>query len=216
MMFKSLVLVAGAAGFIVTSAAAQTAATATTDLNLRAEPSPFGEIVTVIPAEADVSVEGCADTANWCRVSYDGVSGWAFGDYLVTQINDQPANLYQNREAAQVHHIEVKDTTIGSAFGGGTVGAIIGGVVGGPIGAAAGAAIGGTAGAIADPGPRVTSYVVENPVEPVYLEGEVVTGAGLPETVALYPVPESELRYIYVNGVPVLVDEDRRIVRIVR
>ena len=215
-MYKHVALAAGTAAFLATTAIAQTTATATTDLNLRSEPSPFGEIVGVIPADESVAVEGCATSVNWCRVDYAGTQGWASGEYLMTRIGDEPANLYENRERVQVHHIEVEDTTGASAVGGGTMGAIVGGLVGGPVGAAAGAAIGAGAGAATDPGPRVTSYVVENPVEPVYLTGEVVVGAGLPETVTLYPVPESELRYVYVNNVPVLVDGERRIVSIVR
>jgi uncharacterized protein YraI len=215
-MLRHLALAAGTAGLLVTAATAQTTATATTDLNLRAEPSPMAEIIGVIPASGSVTVEGCADTVNWCRVNHAGTVGWAFGDYLTTTIGSQPQNLYDYREQAQVHHIEVKDTTFGSTVGGGITGAIVGGLVGGPVGAAAGAAIGGAAGAATDPGPQVTSYVVENPVDPVYLQGEVVEGAGLPETVTLYPVPDSDLRYVYVNGVPVLVDDDRRIVTVIR
>lgn len=215
-MYKSFLIAAGTAGLLATSALAQTTATATTDLNIRSEPSPYGEILGVIPADESVAVEGCADSVTWCQVDYNGTVGWASGDYLSTRIGDAPANLYQNREQAEVHHIEVKDTTAGSAVGGGTMGALLGAVMGGPVGAVAGAAIGGAAGAATDPGPEVTSYVIEHPVEPVYLQGEVVRGAGLPETVTLYPVPDSEFSYVYVNNLPVLVDSDRRIVRIVR
>jgi hypothetical protein len=60
------------------------------------------------------------------------------------------------------------------------------------------------------PPPAIGSYVVNHPVAPVYLNGEVVTGAGLPETVALAPVPGSEYEYAYVNRVPVLVEPDTR------
>jgi hypothetical protein len=48
------------------------------------------------------------------------------------------------------------------------------------------------------------------------LQGEVVTGAAQPETGTQYTVPESQFRNVYVNGVPVLVDDDRRIVTFVR
>ncbi|MBM9596068.1 DUF1236 domain-containing protein [Roseitranquillus sediminis] len=217
-MFKRYLISATAAGALLAGAAsAQTQATAATDLNLRAEPSPMGEILTVIPADGQVMVEACAETVNWCRVEFEGTTGWAFGDYLTTRIGDETAVLYENRERAQVTTVEVTDTRAASAAGAGTMGAVIGGVLGGPIGIAAGAAIGAGLGAASDPGPQVTSYVVENPVEPVYLEGEVVVGATVPETVELYQVPESEFRYIYVNGVPAVVEPaERRIVTIVR
>jgi hypothetical protein len=65
------------------------------------------------------------------------------------------------------------------------------------------------------PQPAIT-YVRENRVEPVYLEGEVVVGARLPENVELRPIPDYEYRYVYVNGVPVLVNQERQIVYVVR
>jgi hypothetical protein len=161
-------------------------------------------------------VGGCAETARWCKVSHDGTDGWAYGDYLSTPINEAPAPLYENRVEANVTRIEVQDTRAASATGGGTMGALVGGVLGGPVGLIAGAAIGAGAGAATDPGPQVVSYVSENPVETVYVQGEVVTGAQIPDTVTLYPVPESELRYVYLNNVPVVVDADRRVITIVR
>ena len=61
------------------------------------------------------------------------------------------------------------------------------------------------------------TYVVSNPVDPVYLDGEVVVGAGLPETVELRTIPDYEYRYVYVNRQPVLVEPDsRRIVYVYR
>ena len=59
--------------------------------------------------------------------------------------------------------------------------------------------------------------MTSNPVDPIYLEGEVVVGAGLPETVQLRPVPDYNYRYVYVNRQPVLVDPtSRRIVYVYR
>jgi hypothetical protein len=82
-------------------------------------------------------------------------------------------------------------------------------VVGGILGAGTGEAL-----AVDE---TVVTYVQTNPVEQVYLDGEVVVGAGLPETVTLVPVPESEYSYVYVNGVPVVVDStERKVVYIVR
>lgn len=52
----------------------------------------------------------------------------------------------------------------------------------------------------------MTTYVGENPAIQVYLDGEVVVGATLPEVVPLTPLPDSGYSYAYVNGVPVLVD----------
>ena len=54
------------------------------------------------------------------------------------------------------------------------------------------------------------TYVTQNPVTPVYLNGEVVEGVGLPEDVVLTPVPDYQYNYAYVNGVPVLVEPGTR------
>ena len=56
----------------------------------------------------------------------------------------------------------------------------------------------------------VSSYVVSHPVAPVYLNGEVVEGVGLPEDVALAPVPGYDYQYAYVNSQPVLVEPQTR------
>jgi len=105
----------------------------------------------------------------------------------------------------------------GGAVTGAVAGALIGGPVGAAVGAAAGAAAGGTVGAVIDPPENVRTYVTTNRGDPVYLEGEAVVGAGLPETVELREIPNYKYRYVYVNGQPVLVEpSSRRIVHIIR
>ena len=99
----------------------------------------------------------------------------------------------------------------------GTAGAIIGAVVAGPVGAVVGAAIGAGTGVAVAPDSTVTTYVMANPVDPVYLDGEVVVGAGIPDGVMLKEVPDSTYDYAYVNGVPVLVERTtRRVTYILR
>lgn len=198
---------------LATAAFAETSATAWTDLNLRAGPDVSYEVISVIPAAQSVTVEGCLEDSNWCRVSYDNIDGWASGDYLTAMVQ---APIHTNREQLAVETITYSrnpDATIG----GGALGAIAGGLLGGPVGAVIGAGLGMGVGTAVAPDERVTTYVRENPIEPVYLDGEVVVGAGLPETVILTEVPESEYYYAYVNGVRVLVErEQRRVVYIVR
>ena len=97
------------------------------------------------------------------------------------------------------------------------MGAIVGAIIGGPPGALIGAATGAGVGALAEPTTREITYVQENPIDSVYLDGEVVVGASLPETITLTPVPDSEFTYDYVNDVPVIVEpEARRIVYLPR
>jgi hypothetical protein len=126
------------------------------------------------------------------------------------------APIYSNRERLAVP-VVTYERDPQPALTGGAAGAVAGAMVGGPIGALIGLGVGMSILSAATPEERVTTYVRSNPVEPVYLEGEVVVGAGIPETVPLSEVPDSEYYYAYVNGVPVLVErEQRRVVYIVR
>jgi len=198
---------------LASSAHAQTAATAATDLNLRAGPGVSYGILSVIPAAQAVTVDGCLAESNWCWVGHDGVSGWASGDYLVTMIESP---IYLNRERLALGTVTY-DSTEESTLGGGVAGAIAGGILGGPVGALIGAGVGMGVGAAAAPEERITTYVIQNPVDPIFLDGEIVVGAGIPEGVTLVEVPESDFYYSYINGTKVLIDRKaRRVVHIVR
>lgn len=205
------------------AAMAQTTATASTDLNVRSGPGVQHDVIGAIMAGNEVEVRGCIDSANWCEVSSGEMEGWSYGDYLNVMAGDEVVSLYPNRETVGVTIIEAPaqaDNTGQNAAVGSLGGAAMGALIGGPIGAVAGAAIGGASGAAAtvEPTPEVTTYVTTNTVEPVYLEGEVVLGAGLPETVEVYEIPaQPEYRYAQINGQTVLVDpNDRQIVYIYR
>jgi uncharacterized protein YraI len=217
---KHTALTAAFLGVLSASAVqAQTTAEATTALNLRAGPGPSAEIVSVIPAQGQVTVDACLDTESWCQVTFEGTSGWAYGDYLTIRPEGsaEPVVLYENRERVTIRTVTREDTAGEAALTGGTIGAIAGSLVGGPAGAAIGGVAGATFAADAAPDEQVTTYVRTNPVEQVYLDGEVVVGAGLPEAVELRQVPDSQYVYAYVNGVPVLVDADsRQVVYILR
>ncbi len=61
----------------------------------------------------------------------------------------------------------------------------------------------------------VRDFITVNPLETVWLEGSLLIGAGIPEGIALVPVPGSRFQYAYVNDYPVLVDPlSRRVVYI--
>ncbi|MCY1248581.1 hypothetical protein D9M72_620260 [compost metagenome] len=67
------------------------------------------------------------------------------------------------------------------------------------------------------PPDTVRTYVTANPGETVYLDGEVVVGAALPQTVAVRRVPDYNYDYVSINGQPVLVEPaTRRIVYVYR
>lgn len=214
--FVAALTVAGAAS-------AQTMATVATDLNVRSGPGVQHGMIGAIGAGDEVTVLGCIDSANWCQVSGDGLEGWAYGDYLNVKAGDEVVSLYPNRETVGVTIIEapVEDPTTGQdAAVGGLGGAAMGALIGGPVGAVAGLAIGGATGAAAaeEPTTEVTTYVTSNTVDPVYLDGEVVIGAGVPENVTIYEIPDQpDYRYAQINGQTVLVNpQDRQIMYIYR
>ena len=205
------------------AAFAETMATAGTDLNVRSGPGVQHGVVGVIKGGDEVTVNGCIESANWCEVKYGELTGWAYGDYLATKVGEEVKPLYPNRTEVGVTVIEApvqptegeqaKDTAVGAAAA-----ASMGALVAGPLGAVIGAAAGGAAAALPDPDPKVQTYVVANPHDPVVLDGEVVIGAGVPDTVTLYDVPDfPDYKYVTINGQTVLVSPaDRKIVYIYR
>ncbi|MDP1667611.1 DUF1236 domain-containing protein [Phaeovulum sp.] len=208
------------AGILLASVAmAETQATAWTDLNLRAGPGPTYKIRGVIPANETVRVDGCLEAAVWCKVTYAGVEGWASGSYLTTNIDNAPMALTLAGPKVVLNTVTYTENPDDAALAGGASGALAGALIAGPVGAVIGGIIGAAVGvaAVTDPDPQYVAYVQSNPVETVYLDGEVVVGAGIPEPVTLYPVPGSDYSYIYVNGVPVLVETPtRKVVYILR
>lgn len=197
--------------------------TATADLNIRSGPGPQYGSVGFIATGGSATVDGCMEGSKWCRVTYDGVTGWSYSDYLTADLSGEVVVLterYPDVGLATVTYDE-SEAAAGGAVAGAAGGAVVGALLGGPIGAAIGGTIGATsgatAGAVIDPPEVARTYVTSNPIDPVYLDGEVVIGAGVPETVTLRAIPDYEYQYVYINGQPVLVDPStRQIVYVVR
>jgi len=220
------ILAPAAAGFILMSgmAFAQTAVTATSDLNIRSGPGPQYPVVGVMGVDGQADLLGCLDNSKWCQVSASGVEGWAYSDYLMAEYSGRDVVVTERAPEANIPTVTYEarsgTTEAGGAagiVGGAVTGALIAGPLGAAVGGIAGGALGGAAGSVVEPSPEVRTYVTAHEVDPVYLDGEVVVGAGLPDNVEIYEVPDYEYRYAYVNSQPVLVDPaDRRIVYIVR
>lgn len=222
-MLNRSLLAASAASLIMSTAAfADTGFSAGTDLNVRKGPGPGHPVVGVIPAGETVQINGCLSEANWCRVSYGTTDGWASSDYLtVTGTEAEGIVVLSQRPATvQVETITYDNSAADAAAttSVGVAGAAAGAAVAGPAGAVVGLILGAAAGdAAVEPTAEVVTYVEQNPVEPLLLDGEIVVGAGVPENVVLHPVPDSEFSYLYLNGQPVVISNaDRRIVRIIR
>lgn len=167
-------------------------AVATTPLNIRSGPGPEYPVTGAIPTNGQAAILGCIEGSQWCQISYNGAQGWAYAQYLTgTGIRTLPPVAYTAPPAT------TGATIVRPTYSGDFIAPV---ATTQPL-------------AIAPPPPTVQTYIVQHPRQQVYLNGEVVEGAGLPPDVALAPVPDSEYQYAYVNGVPVLVEPATRRVR---
>jgi hypothetical protein len=97
------------------------------------------------------------------------------------------------------------------ATGGATTGAVVGGLLGGPIGAVIGGFAGATIGAEAGIETASVDYVVANPVEPIYFDGNADIGFVVPAEVNVYPIQTDPAHgYIYANDRVWIVDLETR------
>ncbi|MCA1367722.1 DUF1236 domain-containing protein [Bradyrhizobium sp. BRP14] len=191
-----LILAAG-----VSTAGAAMSAMAVTDLNVRAGPGPQYPIVGLAARGSTAVLEGCIQGSNWCRVNVGGVAGWAYAKYLATGSGGSTVVISERRAELGVPVVTYEVTGSTVATPAEPLELI------GPVEEVT---------AITPP-PAVRTYITENPVDTVYLDGEVVLGATLPQTVAVRPIPEYDYQYVNVNGQPVLVEPaTRRVVYIYR
>ncbi len=202
MKTRFAVLLAGAA-MLPAAAFAQTSGMVGTDLNLREGPGTNYATISTMPANADITIDGCIEGQKWCQVTYNGQTGWAYSDYLMATTEGQTVVVTERPQLVPAVGFD-SNTTAGVAGG-----AVIGALVGGPIGAAVGAGAGALAANI-QPTAGVVDFVNQNPLDPVYLDGEVVVGAGIPQNVEVYQVPQSDYSYANINGETVLVQPDTR------
>jgi len=175
-----------------TTVTTQAIGVATTPLNIRSGPGPEYPVTGAIPTNGQAAILGCIEGSLWCQISYNGASGWAYSQYMTgASIRTLPPVAYAAPPATTGTTTIVRPTYSGEFI----------------------APVASTQPMSIAPPPTVQTYIVQNPRPQVYLNGEVVEGAGLPPDVALAPVPNSEYEYAYVNGVPVLVEPSTRRVR---
>lgn len=222
-MMRTFKLVAATAALLTMGGAAlaQSQVQATTNLNVRSGPGPQYPVIGVLAAGKATTLNGCLASGKWCAIAEASGQGWVYSDYLTGDFGGQTVVL-TDRPADAVAVVEAPDNAGDEgALAGGATGAIAGAIIGGPIGAAvggvAGAVAGGAVGTVTPPPETVRTYVTENRADAIYLDGEVVEGASLPDTVELREIPDYQYRYVNVNGQDVLIDpETRRVVYIVR
>jgi Protein of unknown function (DUF1236)/Bacterial SH3 domain len=176
-----------------TTVATQTLAIAMTPLNIRSGPGPEYPVTGAIPTNGQAAILGCIEGSQWCQITYNGVQGWAYSQYMQgAGIRTLPPVAYTAPPAT------TGTTIVRPTYSGDFIAPVASTTA--PL-------------QIAPPPQAVQTYIVQNPRPQVYLNGEVVEGAGLPPDVALTAVPDSEYQYAYVNGVPVLVEPSSRRVR---
>ena len=226
MKFVKLGMVSALALSVVMPVAAQaTDASAVTDLNIRSGPGPQYDVVGVIPGGDATMLDGCLEAGAWCKVMYGEIEGWSYAPYLAVNVDEQVVVVPERPQTVEISTVTYENTEatednqrVGSAAGA-TIGALAAYAVGGPVGGViAGGILGGAAGSAAvEPSTETITYIETNPVETVYLDGEVAVGAGVPQDITTYEVPQAEYRYLNVNGQTVLVDaETNAIVRVIR
>ncbi len=201
-------------------------ANAATDLNIRSGPANNYTVLGVIPGGEPATLDGCIADGTWCKVSYDGVEGWSYAPYLTVSAEEKAYVVMERPSTVEVTTVTYEDTgeTVKDERAGATAGAVIGSLAayaaGGPVGGIiAGGILGGAAGSAAvEPTTETVTYIESNPVDTIYLDGEVAVGAGVPQEVTLYEIPsQSEYRYVNINGQTVVVDpQNNAIVRVIR
>jgi len=179
-------------------ASAAVVAQAATPLNIRSGPGPQYSVIGAIPTRGQATITGCISGSLWCSVGYNGKQGWAYSQYLMATLSGHSLAVAEMRDIPPITY-QAPAEIVGSAASA----PVINGALVDPQPTSAPLVI-------APPPPEVQTYVVSHPVAPVYLNGEVVEGAGLPQTVQLAPVPGSDYDYAYVNSVPVLVQPSTR------
>ncbi|RWD40780.1 DUF1236 domain-containing protein [Mesorhizobium sp.] len=184
--------VAGALVAMSGTALADTAVSAVADLNIRAGPGPQYPVIGVLAAGQSATLDGCIQNSKWCTIAEANGQGWIYSDYVTADFGGNEVVLTRRPADADITIVEapadVEDPDI-------YTGAIVAGEPIEPI---------------RRPPAEVRTYIETNRVDPVYLEGEVVTGATLPDTVELREIPDYDYRYVYVNGQPALVDPGTR------
>lgn len=199
---KILVLPAVAGTLLALSgvAMADTPVSAVTDLNVRAGPGPQFPVIGVLPAGQSATLTGCIQGSNWCTIAEATGPGWVYSDYVTADFGGRRVILTERPASAEVAVVSppMDGTSLDATYTGSIVPAD-------PIDA------------VVTPPQEVRTYIGAHPLEPVYLEGEVVTGAILPDTVELRTIPDYDYRYVYVNGQQALIDPaTRRVVYVVR
>lgn len=206
LLLASFVLL-GSAGL----AEAEMSATTATDIEVRSGPGAQFPTVGVATRGSEATLDGCVEGSRWCRVDVNGMRGWVYAQYLSVEQNGTSVVVQDHRDDLGIPTITYKQTdaiTTGSVQP----------AQPGPNDQLLGPAdqSGGDVVAITPP-EEVRTYIDDNPIDTVQLNGDVVVGATVPQNVEVHRIPHYQYSYVEVNDQPVLVDPgSRRIVYVYR
>jgi uncharacterized protein YraI len=180
------------AGTVLSGPAVAATAFATTELHIRTGPGEQYPISGKMRWNARGEVSGCLADYSWCHIATPNGIGWAAAHYLIENTSRGTETI--ERFGAQSGIPVVVPAAV----------VPVGTLVNVPAGTALIEAIA--------PSQDIIAYVATQPVEPVYVTGEIVVGAVLPAEVVLYEIPQSEYQFTFVNGARVLVEVPTRTV----
>jgi uncharacterized protein YraI len=187
MKIRTLAMATGTVFAMSSAALADMPVIATADIDLHAGPSVDYEVVGGIDVNGEAMLSGCLEGTNWCEVSYAGMRGWAFSEYLIGMDGGLEVPIAELGAPLIIYEEPVGETVVSSVRR-----------------------------EFVAPNGEVRTYIETHGVEPVYIEEPIAVGEVLPETVEIYSVPDYDYRYVYVNDRRVLVEPDtRRVVYIV-
>lgn len=171
-----------------------------------------------VPSNADLALQGCLASNDWCEVSYGGQTGWVSAQNIQVMSDGQAYAVGQAPSKVRIETLQYNKKRVrNDAAAGAMAGAVTGAAVGGPVGAAVGGLVGAATGALATgPDKTVTTYITQHPVPAAQITGTIREGVEVPSSVILTPVPQSNYSYFYDNGRPVVVNpQTRTVVRVI-
>ncbi|MDK4720827.1 DUF1236 domain-containing protein [Rhizobium sp. CNPSo 3968] len=204
-MLLAGVILAGSAGL----AQAEMSATTATDIEVRSGPGAEFPTVGVATRGSEATLDGCIEGSRWCRVDVNGMRGWVYAQYLSVEQNGASVVVQDHRDDLGIPTITYEQTdsvTTGSVQA----------AQPSPDDQLLGPVEKGNVVAITPP-EEIRSYIDDNPVDTVQLNGDLVVGATVPQSVEVHRIPDYRYSYVEVNNQPVLVDPGtRRVVYVYR
>jgi len=192
--FRRMITMSGLVLASTTSLAfAQMSVTTVTDLNVQAGPGTEYPTVGLATRGSAGVLDGCIEGSNWCRIDVNGLRGWVFAENLSVDQGGEAMIVEQHRVDLGVPVVTYETTSS----------------VAGSADPQPGDQLLGRVGEV-NPPELVRTYIDTNPVETVTIDGDIIVGSTVPDTVTMVEVPDYEYRYARVNDRQVLVDPNTR------